>query len=74
MNYREAMSLKRLYKSISDFITKFIPFQEVNLKQETYLMQESQFPRFPRDKIDIDTRWHYPASCNGNKYLIRVMD
>ena len=37
-------------------------------------MEESQFPRYPRDKIATDTRGAYPISYNRNKYLIRVMD
>ena len=65
---------KGLYKSIVDFNAKCLPCQEVNWKQETYLMQESQLPRYPWDKIAIDTTGLYTSSNNGNKYLITVMD
>ena len=37
---------KGLYKSIVYFNAKCIPCKEVNMKQETCLMQESQLSRF----------------------------
>ena len=53
---------KGLYKSIGDFNTKCIPCHEVNLRQETCLMQESQLQNFPWDKIATDTTGSYPYS------------
>ena len=53
---------KDSFRSIVDLNTKCIPCQDVNLKQEMYPMEKSQLPRFPWDKIAIDTTGPYPTS------------
>ena len=71
---RQKYHWKGIYRDVVQHVTKCVPCNSRNLRQQNAPLQEMDEVNMPFQKLAIDTCGPYPTSHKGNRYLLTCID